>query len=82
MNPLNLLKQDRVRMTTNEWVVAESDRDTYYIYRLIINKQSIELRILQNPVGKYKQDLIEMIPIEGADILFKADQAPKEELLL
>lgn len=82
MNPLNSLKQDRVRMTTNEWVVAESERDIYYIYRLIINRRSIELRVLQNPVGKYKQDLIEMIPIEGADILFTADQAPKEELLL
>jgi hypothetical protein len=71
----------KIHLTTNEWVVAEGLKDKYFIYRLMINKYSRKLFIIQDPVGLYKKDIIQMVPRDGADIIFKKDAGAEEELL-
>ena len=61
---------NKVHLTRNEWNAAETDRATYFVYRLMISKTVPRLFVLQDPVGKYKQDLINMVPTEGADLTF------------
>lgn len=69
-------------LTTNEWVVAEGLDDAYFIYRLMVSKHERKLFILKNPVKKYKNDQIRMIPRNGADIIFTEQSGEWEELLI
>ena len=55
-------------MTPSEWSAAETFKDTYYVYRLIVSSGDIRLFVIKNPVGQYKNDLITMVPRDGADI--------------
>ena len=73
---------NKFHLTRNEWNTASSTRDRYYIYRLMISKYERKLFLLQDPVGLYKNDLIEMIPTNGADITFDPKQVGKYEELL
>lgn len=59
-----------VHLTRNEWNTADTTREAYYVYRLMISKSGTKLFLLQDPVGLYKQDKINMIPNDGADITF------------
>ena len=80
-NPLGF---NRIHLTRNEWNAAETDRTTYFVYRLMISKVSQRLFILQDPVGKYKRDLVNMVPTEGADLTFPSSDSEvgfTEELL-
>lgn len=79
--PLHFTK---FHMTTNEWCTAETLRNSYFVYRLMISKDEKKLFILKNPVGLYKQDLITMIPKDGAEISFSDsdDQIGSYEELL
>ncbi len=61
---------NKIHLTKNEWNTANSTRDRYYIYRLMISKTETKLYLLQDPVGLYKNDKIEMVPSDGADITF------------
>ena len=75
---------NKIHLTRNEWNAAETDRSIYYVYRLMINKTVPRLFILQDPVGKYKRDLISMVPAQGADLNFPSSNAEVgfyEELL-
>lgn len=73
---------NRVHMTKNEWNTANSTRDRYFIYRLMISKSDRRLFLLQDPVGLYKNDLIEMVPANGADITFDPKRVGQFEELL
>jgi len=75
---------NKIHLTTNEWVAAESTRDRYFIYRLMISKEERKLFIIQDPVGLYKKDIINMIPRDGADVSFESNNnvGGFEELLL
>lgn len=73
---------NKIHLTKNEWNTASSTKDRYYIYRLMISKYERKLFLLQDPVGLYKNDLIEMIPANGADITFDPKQVGKYEELL
>lgn len=77
--PLNF---NKIHMTTNEWNTATSLNDRYYIYRLMISKQDRKLFVIQNPVGLYKQNVIKMVPKDGADIIFEPATAGTFEELL
>ena len=57
-------------MTKNEWNAAETTRDRYFVYRLLLSKKERKLFLLQDPVGLYKNDKINMVPNDGADITF------------
>lgn len=75
---------NKVHLTSNEWNTASSMRDRYFVYRLMISKTEKKLFLLQDPVGLYKRDLIEMIPKDGADISFNTSNTEVgsfEELL-
>lgn len=61
---------NRIHLTKNEWNTANSTRDRYYVYRLMISKNERTLFLLQDPVGLYKSDKIDMVPNDGADITF------------
>ncbi len=73
---------NKFHLTRNEWNTASSTRDRYYIYRLMISKYERKLFLIQDPVGLYKNDLIDMIPTNGADITFDPKQVGKFEELL
>lgn len=75
---------NKVHLTPNEWNTAGTLKDRYFIYRLMISKTEKKLFLIQDPVGLYKKDLIEMVPKDGADITFRPDNADVgsfEELL-
>lgn len=73
----------RIHLTTNEWRTAEDYGDKYYLYRLQIDDSSPKPRlfVIRNPVRKYKQDIIQMIPRDGADVMFNDDAGEYVELL-
>lgn len=73
---------NRIHLTKNEWNTANSTRDRYYIYRLMISKNKRTLFLLQDPVGLYKSDKIDMVPNDGADITFDHKKVGKFEELL
>jgi len=69
-------------LTRNEWNCAETTRDMYFIYRLMVCKEYIKLYVISDPVGLYKKNVVSMVPTEGADITFKPDTAGAYEELL
>lgn len=73
---------NRVHMTKNEWNTANSTRDRYYVYRLMLSKTEIRLFLLQDPVGLYKSDQIDMVPTDGANITFDPKKVGQFEELL
>lgn len=73
---------NKVHLTKNEWNTANSTRDRYYVYRLLLSKTERTLFLLQDPVGLYKQDLIDMVPSNGADITFDPKKVGRYEELL
>ncbi|MBR2215142.1 MAG: DUF3883 domain-containing protein [Selenomonadaceae bacterium] len=73
---------NRIHLTKNEWNTASSTHDRYFIYRLMLSKNERKLFILQDPVGLYKSDKIDMVPGDGADITFNpSDVGEFKELL-
>lgn len=73
---------NKVHLTKNEWNTASSTHDRYYVYRLMISKSGTQLFLLQDPVGLYKKDLIDMVPGDGADITFDPKKVGVFEELL
>lgn len=73
---------NRIHLTKNEWNTASSTHDRYYVYRLLLSKSERKLFLLQDPVGLYKKDLIEMVPGDGADITFDPQSVGRFEELL
>lgn len=73
---------NRIHLTKNEWNTASSTHDRYYVYRLQLSKTERKLFLLQDPVGLYKNDKIDMIPSDGADITFNPKDVGRFEELL
>lgn len=73
---------NRMHLTKNEWNTASSTHDRYYVYRLMLSKNKRKLFLLQDPVGLYKKDKINMIPSDGADITFDPKEVGYFEELL
>jgi hypothetical protein len=71
-----------IHLTSNEWTAAESYGEKYYVYRLLISKADKRIFIIQDPVGKYKNNMLKMTPREGADIVFKEAAGQWTDLLL
>lgn len=68
-------------MTPNEWQSAESYQDLYFVYRLMISSDNVKLFIIRNPVAAYKNDLIKMVPKDGASIKYTEDSGKWVEVL-
>lgn len=73
---------NKIHMTPNEWNTAGTMKDRYFVYRLMISKSEKKLYIIQDPVGLYKKDIIDMVPKDGADITFETATAGNYEELL
>lgn len=69
-------------MSPNEWAVAETNREHYCVYRLMLSASEKTLYILRNPVALYKSDIIDAIPRNGMEISFKSSICTPEKLLV
>jgi len=76
----NKLQTSRFHMTPNEWGAAETFRENYHIYRLMISSDEVKLFVIIDPVGKYKTDKLEMTPRNGVDITYSEKSGQVEEL--
>jgi hypothetical protein len=72
---------NKIHLTPNEWQAAKSYSNRYWIYRLMVSKQSIKLFIMCNPVELFKKDLIDIAARDGMEITFKEQAGRYEELL-
>jgi hypothetical protein len=78
--PLNF---NHFHLTTNEWNVAQTLENHYYIYRLMINKTGNKLFLIKNPVNKFKRNLLKFsLRKEGVEITFNQKSGEYEELLI
>jgi hypothetical protein len=77
----NKININRFHMTPNEWGSADTSRDKYYIYRLMISSKDVTLFVIEDPVGKYKNDKLAMVPRNGVDITYSENSGCFEEVL-
>ena len=69
-------------MSPNEWYVAETHREHYYVYRLMLSAQDKTLYVLRNPVALYKTDQINALPRNGMEVSFDSSKFTPEKLLV
>ena len=69
-------------MSANEWRVADTIKEHYCVYRLMLSEKDKTLFVLRNPVSLYKTDKIEAIPRDGMEISFTEDNFKPTELLV
>ncbi|MCM1028840.1 MAG: DUF3883 domain-containing protein [Pseudoflavonifractor sp.] len=69
-------------MSTNEWDVANTTREHYCVYRLMLSANDKTLYIIRNPISLYKKDLIDATPRNGMEVSFDASQFNPETLLV
>ena len=70
------------QLTINEWRAAESYKDVYFVYRLFVSKKEQKLFIIRDPVCKYKQEKLKIMPRNGMDIYFSEESGKWEKLLI
>lgn len=68
-------------MSPNEWRVAGTIKEHYYVYRLMLSEQDKILYVLRNPVSLYKTDKIGAEPRNGMEISFSTETFKPTELL-
>jgi hypothetical protein len=49
------ITNNRFKLTPNEWDTAETIADNYFIYYLVVNEDSKNIFVIQNPVKQYEQ---------------------------
>lgn len=69
-------------LSPNEWRVANTIKEHYCVYRLMLSEKRKTLFILRNPVYLYKTDRINAEPRDGMDVSFTIDNFAPEELLI
>lgn len=69
-------------MSSNEWDVANTIREHYCVYRLMLSKEDKSLYILRNPVALYKTDKLEATPRNGMEISFNTSNFKSEPILV
>lgn len=75
------IQQCDFHMSPNEWSVAATHQDHYYVYRLMLSADAMILYELQNPVKLYKTDKIEASPRNGMEIHFETENFATTEVL-
>jgi hypothetical protein len=76
------LASQNFHMTPSEWSAANSLKKTYFIYRLMISSKDVTLFLIQDPVGQYKSDMLDMVLRDGADIRYSDKSGSWEKLLV
>ena len=69
-------------MSPNEWRVANTIKEHYCVYRLMLSETDKTLFVLRNPVALYKSDQIEAEPRDGMEISFTENNFKPTELLI
>lgn len=77
-----VLASKSFHMTPSEWSSASTLRLNYFVYRLMISSSGVNLFLIKDPVGKYKEDLLDMMPRDGADIRYSEKSGYREPLLV
>jgi hypothetical protein len=67
------------KLTPNEWDTAETLRDRYFIYYLVIVGDKKSIFIIQDPVGKYHERVIDID--DGLIVRFSSQKFQPVELL-
>ena len=60
----------RFHLTPNEISTAETVRENYYVYRLIVNNKESKLFVIKNPIQLFEDGLLTMTYNNGADVSF------------
>lgn len=68
-------------MSPNEWRVANTIKEHYCVYRLMLSTHSKVLIVLRNPVALYKTDKIEAMPRDGMEVSFDLNMFEPTEIL-
>lgn len=76
------LASNSFHMSPSEWSSADTLRTNYFVYRLMISSGGVSLFLIKDPVGKYKDDLLNMVPRDGADIRYSEKSGYWESLLV
>lgn len=69
-------------MSPNEWSVAETTKEHYYVYRLMLSEHDKTLFVLRDPVTLYKTDSIDALPRDGMEVSFSPSKFSPTKLLL
>lgn len=69
-------------MSANEWRVADTIKEHYCVYRLMLSENDKTLFVLRNPVLLYKTDQIEAELRDGMEITFTDNNFKPTELLV
>ena len=69
-------------MSPNEWRVANTIKEHYCVYRLMLSEKDKTLFVLRNPVSLYKSDQIDAEPRDGMEISFTEENFNPTELLV
>lgn len=69
-------------LTPPEWGSAETNKDSYFVFRVMISTKSVRCFVIQNPVAKYKSDVLNMTVRNGADLSYTESAGFWEELLV
>lgn len=69
-------------MSPNEWRVANTIKEHYCVYRLMLSEKDKTLFILRDPVSLYKSDQIEAEPRDGMEVSFTEENFKPTELLV
>ena len=76
------LAANNFAMSPNEWNSAKSNRQIYFVYRIMISSADVSLFVIQDPVGKERDGLLDMTPRNGADIRYTERSGKWEKLLV
>lgn len=69
-------------MTPPEWGSAETNKQSYFIFRIMISTKSVRCFVIQDPVGLYKSEQLNMTVRNGADLSYAEEAGFWEDLLV
>jgi len=78
----NKLRVHSFTLTKNEFDVAQSYRESYYIYRLLISSSEFKLFVIKDPIGKFKQDKVKLSVSDGARITYTDESGDWHKVLI
>ena len=78
------LRNKQFTLTRNEWQAAEAQKQSYWVFRVLISAKSVRCFVLHDPVSLYKSDLISATPTKDAGMLisYQEESGVWEELIL
>ena len=62
-----------IKLSKNEWNAAISIGDNYYVYRLLVSRESVKLLVIHNPLAQHISGRIRVIPEKGVFLRIAVD---------